>query len=65
MIDLIKLGDKTYCLKSSTNVGIYLLDESNVCVIDTGSSKQFGKIIDSVLEEKNWNKICWYLVNEK
>ena len=38
MIDLIKLGTKTYYVKCPTNVGIYLIDEHNVCLIDTGNS---------------------------
>jgi len=61
MIELIKLGDKTYYLKSPVNVGIYLLDEKNVCVIDTGNSKDFGKIMDKVLIENDWN--LKYIIN--
>ena len=31
------------------------MNDNNVCVIDTGNSKDFGKIIDKVLIENNWN----------
>ena len=55
MIDIVKLGDRTYCIKSPINIGIYLLEKNNVCVIDTGNSEQFGKIIEQVLIENNWN----------
>ncbi|MBQ7031691.1 MAG: MBL fold metallo-hydrolase [Bacilli bacterium] len=55
MIDLVKLGDKTYCIKNPVNVGIYVLEDNNVCLIDSGSSKQFGKLIETVLIEHNWN----------
>jgi len=61
MKELIKLGTKTYCLKNPVNIGIYLLSENNVCVIDTGNSKDYGKLIASVLEENNWN--LKYIIN--
>lgn len=61
MIDLIKLGNKTYYLKSPVNIGIYLIDEENVCVIDTGNSKDFGKIVDKILIKNNWN--LKYIIN--
>lgn len=61
MLELIKLGDKTYCIKSPVNVGVYKLDEENVCIIDTGNSKDFGKIIDKILTENHWN--LKYIIN--
>ena len=36
MIDLVKLGEKTYCIKNPINVGIYLIDNNEVCLIDCG-----------------------------
>lgn len=53
--ELKKLGEKTYCIENPVIIGIYLLDDNNVCVIDTGSSKDYGKMIDKVLTENNWN----------
>ncbi len=57
-MELQKLGEKTYVLLSPVNVGIYLLDEENVCLIDSGSSKDYGKEISKVLEENNWHLKC-------
>ena len=59
--ELIKLGEKTYCIKNPVNVGIYLLNENDVCVIDTGSSKDYAKMIDRILVEHNWN--LKYIIN--
>jgi len=61
MIELIKLGNRTYYLKNPVNIGIYMLDEKNVCVIDTGNSQDFGKMIDKVLQDNNWN--LKYIIN--
>ena len=56
-----KLGDKTYCIENPVNVGIYVLNDNNVCVIDTGSSKDYAKLIDKVLIDHNWN--LKYIIN--
>lgn len=55
MLDLIKLGEKTYYVASPVNVGIYLLDNDNVCLIDTGNSKEFAKEIEKIINANNWN----------
>lgn len=61
MKELIKLGEKTYCLKNKVNIGIYKLDNNEVVVIDTGNSKDYGKSIDKILQEKNWK--LKYIIN--
>lgn len=61
MIELIKLGEKTFYIKNPVNVGIYVIDNENVCLIDTGNSKDFGKIIEKILIEHNWN--LKYIIN--
>ena len=61
MIDLIKLGKKTYCIKSPVNIGIYLIGNNDVCLIDSGNSKDFAKIIENVLVENHWN--LKYIIN--
>ena len=61
MVELIKLGEKTYYIKNPVNVGIYVLDDDNICLIDTGNSKDFGKIIEKILNENNWN--LKYIIN--
>ncbi len=60
MKDLIKLGDNTYVLKGISNIGIYKVDELNVCLIDTGLESDYSKIVD-VLNSNNWN--LQYIIN--
>lgn len=55
MADLVKLGEKTYCIKNPVNIGIYVIDNNDVCLIDTGNSEQYGKLIEKVLIMNNWN----------
>lgn len=61
MHELIKLSEKTYYISGSVNIGIYLINEHDVCVIDTGNSIDYGIMIDKVLEQKSWN--LKYIIN--
>ena len=58
MQELVKLGEKTYVLLEHTNVGFYLVNDNEVVVIDTGSSKDSAKLIDKILVENNWHLKC-------
>jgi len=58
---LTKLGEKTFIIENSVNIGIYLLNDIDVCVIDTGSSIDYGKVIDNILLDHNWN--LKYIIN--
>ena len=42
-MELIQVGDQTYYIKNSTNIGIYKIDQENVFLIDTGNDKDAGK----------------------
>lgn len=53
--ELVKLGERTYVILNPVNIGIYVLNDNNVCIIDTGSSKDYAKMIDKILIENNWH----------
>ena len=55
MSKLIRLTEKTYYLDAKTKIGFYRLDETNVCVIDSGIDDAAGKGILAVLDERGWN----------
>ncbi len=61
MNELQKLGEKTYVLLASTNIGFYLLNDNEVCLIDSGSSKDSAKQIDKILINNNWH--LKYIIN--
>ena len=61
MYELVKFGEKTFVIKGDVNVGIYVCDNNDVCLIDTGNSPAFVKCIIKVLKEKNWN--LKYIIN--
>ncbi len=54
-MELVKVGEKTYYIKNATNIGIYIIDDSNVYLIDTGNDKDAGKKILKIIDEQGWN----------
>ena len=52
-MELVQLGERTYCIKHSTNIGVYLLGGNRVCLIDAGSEGD-GEKIDRLISEKGW-----------
>lgn len=57
MFELVQLGEKTYYLKNSTNIGIYKINDKDVYIIDSGNDKEAGKKILKVINEQEWNVI--------
>jgi glyoxylase-like metal-dependent hydrolase (beta-lactamase superfamily II) len=55
LYELIKVGEKTYYLDSPTKIGIYMIDDKNVYLIDSGNDKDAGRKIMKILDENKWN----------
>jgi len=53
-MELLKVGEKTYYIKNTTNIGVYKIDEDNVYLIDTGNDKEAGKKILKIIASMNW-----------
>ncbi|MDD4187702.1 MAG: MBL fold metallo-hydrolase [Bacilli bacterium] len=51
---LKKLGAKTYIIDSQNKVGIYLINEIDVVIIDTGLGESSGKEIMEICNSQNW-----------
>ena len=61
LYELVKLGNNTYVIKGDVNAGIYVLEDTNICLIDTGNSASYVKVIINVLKENNWQ--IKYIIN--
>ena len=60
MYELIQLTERTYYIKSPTNIGLFRLDEKNVCLIDSGNDKDAGRRIRQVLDANGWHLTAIY-----
>ncbi|MEX1377815.1 MAG: MBL fold metallo-hydrolase [Eubacteriales bacterium] len=54
MYELKKAGEKTYYIDCPAKIGVYRINDTEVCLIDSGNDKSAGKKVLSVLEEHNW-----------
>lgn len=55
MYELVKLSDYTYYIKSPTNIGLFKLDDKNVCLIDSGNDKDAGRKVRQILDANGWS----------
>lgn len=55
MYELVKVGKNTYYIESLTKIGVYKLNNTDVCLIDSGNNKGTGRQVEKVLNKQNWN----------
>jgi glyoxylase-like metal-dependent hydrolase (beta-lactamase superfamily II) len=54
MYELTQVGERTYVIESPAKMGIYRLNEHEVCLIDSGNDKDAGKKIQNILAAQGW-----------
>ncbi len=54
MYELIQLTEQTYYIESPAKVGVMLLENNEVILIDSGNDKDAGKKIKKVLDANGW-----------
>lgn len=54
-MELKQIASRTYYIENPTNIGIYLVNDHDVYLIDSGNDKDAGKKILKIIEEKGWN----------
>lgn len=60
MYELYQVGQRSYYVDCPAKIGIYLADDKNVYLIDSGNDKDAGKKVRKILDEKGW-KLCGIL----
>ncbi len=61
MYELVRLCEKSYYIDCPSRIGIYMVGEKDVCLIDTGNSPDTGKKVLGVCEAQGWN--VKYIIN--
>lgn len=55
MYELVQVGKNTYYINCPAKMGIYQINENDVCLIDSGNDKEAGKKVLKILTEQGWN----------
>ena len=54
MYELVQVAENTFFIESPAKMGIYKLNDQEVCLIDSGNDKDAGKKVLRILEERGW-----------
>lgn len=54
MYELIQAGERTYYINCPAKIGIYRINDNEVCLIDSGNDKETGKKVHKILEANHW-----------
>lgn len=54
MYELMQVGEKTYYINCPAKMGIYKINDREVCLIDSGNDKDAGKKILKILAANQW-----------
>jgi len=55
MYELVKAGDKSYYINSPAKIGVYIAENTDVYLIDSGNDKDAGRKVRKILDENSWN----------
>lgn len=55
MFELVQAGAKTYYIDAPVKIGIYKLNDTEICLIDTGNDKSTGRKIAGIAEANGWS----------
>ena len=54
MYELIQLTERSYYIQCPAKMGLYRLNEEEVCLIDSGSDKDAGRKVRQLLDARGW-----------
>ena len=58
MYELINARGRSWYVDCPARMGLYQLDKSRVCLIDSGTGKDAAKKVEKILKEKGWSLAC-------
>lgn len=60
MYELIQIADSSYYIQSPAKIGLVRLNETDVCLIDSGNDKDAGRKVRQLLEKNGWKLSAIY-----
>ena len=60
MFELIQLSEKSYYIQSPAKIGLVRLNDTDVCLIDSGNDKDAGRKVRQLLDANGWHLTAIY-----
>ncbi len=60
MYELIQISDQSYYIQSPAKIGLIKLDDTHVCLIDSGNDKDAGRKVRQILDANGWKLTAIY-----
>ena len=60
MYELIQVGKNSYYIQSPAKIGLVRLNNTDVCLIDSGSDKEAGRKVRQILDKNGWRLTAIY-----
>ena len=60
MYELIQVSDHDYYIESPAKIGLITLNDTDVCLIDSGNDKDAGKKVRKILDANGWRLTAIY-----
>ncbi len=60
MYELQQVGKNSFYIQSPAKIGLFRLNETDVCLIDSGSDKDAGRKVRQILDRNNWHLTAIY-----
>lgn len=60
MYELIQVSERDYYIQSPAKIGLVRLNDSNVCLIDSGNDKDAGRKLRQILDANKWHLTAIY-----
>ena len=54
MYELIQISEHDYYIQSPAKIGLVKLNDTEVCLIDSGNDKDAGRKVRKILDEHGW-----------
>lgn len=63
MYELIQVTEQSYYIQNLSKIGLVRLNDTDVCLIDSGNDKEAGRKVRKILDEKGWNLRAIYITH--
>lgn len=60
MYELVQVSDRSYYIQSPAKIGLVKLNNTDVCLIDSGNDKDAGRKVRQILDANHWHLTAIY-----